>query len=102
MQVISRFSSAIVLSSGSAGYPVAAAVAALALLCASCGHSPPVVLAFRTEQQAQEHCPDDTVVWLDPLTASYHLKSSGSYGRNAGRYACRGEADRAGMQAMPD
>src|ERR1700739_4865464 len=39
---------------------------ALALSCAACGGSPTVLTAFRTEQQAQEHCPEDTIVWLDP------------------------------------
>jgi len=41
-------------------------VLALALSCAACGGSPMVLTAFRTEQQAQEHCPKDTMVWLDP------------------------------------
>src|SRR5215831_8929525 len=30
---------------------------ALTLSCAACGNSPVVLSAFRTEQQAQEHCP---------------------------------------------
>jgi hypothetical protein len=76
------------------------ALLALALLSA-CAHSPPVVLAFRTEQQAQQHCPGDAIVWLDSLTGNYYLKGSGSYGRNAGRYACRSEADSAGMHQLP-
>ena len=78
------------------------AVALLALaLFGACTHSPPVLMAFRTEPQAQQHCPDDTIVWLDPLTGNYYLKGSGSYGRNAGRYACRSEADSAGMHQLP-
>ena len=39
-------------------------LSALALFCAACGGSPVVLTAFRTEQQAQEHCPKDTIVWL--------------------------------------
>ena len=79
------------------------AVTALALPCGSCGHSPGVVVAFRTEQQAQQHCPDDTVVWVDPLSGAYYLKGHGSYGKtNAGRYACRGDADNGGMREMPN
>src|SRR5205085_968890 len=35
----------------------------LALSCAACGQSPTVLTAFRTEQQAQTHCPKDVVVW---------------------------------------
>ena len=75
------------------------AVIAVALACASCGHSPPVLVAFRTEQQAQQHCPGDTVVWLDIQNASYYLKGHGSYGETppTGRYACQGEADAAGL-----
>ena len=74
---------------------------ALALLCAACAHSPSVLTAFRTEQQAQEHCPNDPIVWVDPQSGSYYLKGSASYGRSgAGPYACRGEAESAGMHAL--
>ena len=74
---------------------------ALALWCAACGHAPTVLTAFQTEQQAQTHCPKDSVVWLDPQSGLYHLKGQGSYGgSNAGRYACRAEADAAGMHAI--
>ena len=76
-------------------------VLALALSCAACGGSPAVLTAFRTEQQAQEHCPKDTIVWLDPQSGAYYLKRSPSYGQaGAGRYACRGEAKDAGMREM--
>jgi hypothetical protein len=76
-------------------------VLALALSRAACGGSPVVLTAFRTEQQAQEHCPEDTIVWLDPQSGMYQLKGHGSYGLSgAGRYACRGEAERTGMHAM--
>ena len=76
-------------------------VLALALSCAACGGTPVVLTAFRTEQQAQEHCPEDTIVWLDPQSGMYQLKGHGSYGLSgAGRYACRGEAERTGMHAM--
>jgi hypothetical protein len=77
------------------------AVTAVALACASCGHSPPVLVAFRTEQQAQQHCPGDTVVWLDIQNAAYYLKGHGSYGGTpGGRYACQGEADAAGLHEI--
>ena len=76
-------------------------VMALALSCAACGQSPEVLVAFRTEPQAQEHCPNDTVVWVDPQSGAYYLKGRGSYGRaDAARYACRGEAERAGMREI--
>jgi hypothetical protein len=62
-----------------------------------------VLIAFRTEEQAQAHCPKDTVVWIDPQTAMYYLKGHDSYGRSpAGRYACRDEADQAGMHGVPN
>jgi hypothetical protein len=73
----------------------------VALSCAACGQSPPVLTAFRTEQQAQKHCPNDAVVWVDPQSGGYHLKGVAGYGRaDAGRYACRGEAEGAGMREM--
>ena len=75
----------------------------LAFSCAACGGSPTVLTAFRTEEQAHTHCPKDIVVWLDPQSGLYYLKGHGSYGRSdAGRYACRAEADAAGMHAMPN
>ena len=59
----------------------------LALSCAACGQSPMVLTAYRTEQQAQEHCPSDIVVWVDPQSGTYYLKRSASYGRaGLGRY----------------
>ena len=76
---------------------------ALILSCAACGQSPAVLTAFRTEEQAQAHCPKDTVVWVDPQSGIYYLKGRGSYGSSsAGRYGCRGEADAAGMHAVPN
>jgi hypothetical protein len=75
----------------------------LVLSCAACGGSPTVLTAFRTEEQAQTHCPKDIVVWLDPQSGLYYLKGHGSYGRsNAGRYACRAAADAAGIHGMPN
>ena len=79
------------------------AIMALALPCVACGQSTTVLLAFRTEQQAQEHCPDDAVVWLDLQSFTDRVKAQGSYSRSdSGRYACRGEADRAGMHLVPN
>jgi hypothetical protein len=73
----------------------------LALTCAACRQSPAILSAFRTEQQAQQHCPSDAVVWVDAQSGTYQLKGQGTYGISAtGRYACRSEADGAGMHAM--
>ena len=92
-------------SSGKAGghRPLWLVLTALALSGTACGQSPPVLTVYRTEDQAQTHCPKDAVVWLEPLGGTYYLKGHGSYGRsNTGRYACRGEADAAGMHGTPN
>jgi hypothetical protein len=76
-------------------------LASLPLAFAACAHAPEVLVAFRTEQQAQEHCPKDTVVWVDPQSGGYYLNTSPSYGHaGTGRYACRREAELAGMRAV--
>jgi hypothetical protein len=55
---------------------------------------------FPTEAQARQHCPTDTVVWLNLPTGIYHLKGQRWYGRtNSGAYVCQGEADHAGMRS---
>jgi type IV secretory pathway protease TraF len=54
---------------------------------------------YPTETQAHQHCPADTVVWLNLPTGIYHFKDQRWYGRtNSGAYVCRGEADGAGMR----
>ena len=80
------------------------ALTAIALSCAACGQSTPAVLiAFRTEEQAQAHCPKDSVVWVEPQSGMYYLKGHPSYAHSTvGRYACRGDADLAGMHAVPN
>ena len=81
---------------------VAMLMMGLALSCATCAHSPEMLVAFRTEQQAKEHCPNGTVVWLNPQAGTYSLEGSASYGSaSAGRYACREEAENAGMHMGP-
>jgi hypothetical protein len=48
---------------------------------------------FRYEAQAQRHCPDDTVVWLDLPRGVYYRKGQKRYARGAtGSFVCRGEA----------
>ena len=52
---------------------------------------------FPTEQQAQEHCPKDVVVWLNLPTGVYHFKGQRWYGQTkSGAYVCQKEADQAG------
>ena len=48
---------------------------------------------FRYQDQAQRHCPDDTVVWLDFSRGRYYSKGQKLYGRGLnGSYVCREEA----------
>jgi hypothetical protein len=55
---------------------------------------------FPTAKEAQQHCPDDLVVWLDPPTRAYHYRGQRWYGSTKnGAYVCRNEAVRAGMRA---
>jgi hypothetical protein len=63
--------------------------------------SPRVPLStFPTEQQAQQHCPADTVVWLNLPSGIYHFKGERWYGSTkSGAYVCQREADSAGDRA---
>lgn len=55
---------------------------------------------FPTEQQAQQHCPNDTVVWLNLPTGIYHFKGELWYGMTKrGAFVCQKEADQAGDRA---
>ena len=53
--------------------------------------SPTAPLAnFPNERQAQQHCPGDTVVWLNLPSGIYHFKGQRWYGRtNSGAFVCR-------------
>ena len=49
---------------------------------------------FTAEGQAQQHCPADTVVWLNLPTRIYHWKGMRWYGSTKnGAYVCKMEAD---------
>jgi hypothetical protein len=55
---------------------------------------------FPTEQQAQQHCPNDTVVWLNLPTGIYHFGGERWFGATkSGAFVCRKEADQAGDRA---
>jgi hypothetical protein len=55
------------------------------------------LLTFASEQQAQQHCPTDTIVWVNLPTGIYHYKGQRWYGNtNSGAYVCKAEADQAG------
>ena len=54
---------------------------------------------FRVEGQAQMHCPNDTVVWLDLKKRIYYLQRQRLYGAgNTAVFACRKEARRNGYR----
>ena len=69
-----------------------------AILLAATLASPGLAQAqFRSEQQAQQHCPKDVVVWLNLPTGIYHMSGERWYGRTkSGAYVCEKEADQAG------
>ena len=54
---------------------------------------------FRYEYQAQRHCPEDSIVWLDFKRGRYYLKGQRRYASgNTGTFACRNEARDSGYR----
>jgi|PersoiStandDraft_1058852.scaffolds.fasta_scaffold05976_4 hypothetical protein len=55
------------------------------------------LILFPTENQAQQHCQSDVVVWLNLPTHIYHWKGMRWYGNTKnGSYVCKKEADENG------
>lgn len=55
---------------------------------------------FQTEAQAQQHCPADTVVWVNTPTGVYHFKGQRWYANTKhGAFGCQKEADTTGYRA---
>jgi hypothetical protein len=55
---------------------------------------------YKTEKQAQAHCPSDVVVWLNTSSKIYHYKWQRWYGAtHNGTYMCKQEAEAAGDRA---
>lgn len=55
---------------------------------------------FASQAQAQQHCPADTVVWLNTKSGIYHYQGSRWYASTEhGTYVCEKEAIAAGMRA---
>jgi hypothetical protein len=55
---------------------------------------------FRTETAAQQHCPKDTIVWLNLPTMIGHYKGQRWYGNTRhGAYVCQKEAAAEGARA---
>jgi hypothetical protein len=58
--------------------------------------SAPLTL-YSSEEQSQQHCPSDVVVWLNLPTHIYHWKGMRWYGNTKnGAYVCKKEADENG------
>jgi len=54
---------------------------------------------FRYEAQAQQHCPADTVVWLDFRKQTYYSRGQKRYARGLdGSFVCRSEARASGYR----
>jgi hypothetical protein len=54
---------------------------------------------FRYEAQAQRHCSNDAVVWLDWSRRVYYLKGQKRYARGlSGSFVCRDEARASGYR----
>jgi hypothetical protein len=74
--------------------PIGLAVALMVALTAP-GARAQVLTPFRYEDQAQRHCPTDTVVWLDFKKRKYYLASQKLYGNGLhGSFVCREDARR--------
>jgi hypothetical protein len=55
---------------------------------------------FTQEDRAQQHCPKDTVVWLNLPTMIWHYKGQRWYGNTKhGAYVCEKEAAAGGARA---
>lgn len=58
------------------------------------------LIFFTTEMAAQNHCQNDTVVWLNLPTGIWHYKGARWYGRTKrGAFVCQNEAMMAGDRA---
>jgi hypothetical protein len=54
---------------------------------------------FRYQYQAQRHCPEDTIVWLDFKRERYYLKGQKRYASgHTGSFVCRNEARDSGYR----
>lgn len=58
------------------------------------------VQLFDNEPEAQRHCPNDVVVWVNTPSGIYHFKGMRWYGNtNHGAYVCQREGDQSGYRA---
>jgi hypothetical protein len=76
-----------------------AAIALLLLVLAASQAAALPLTIFRYEDQAQRHCPSDTVVWLDFNKRRYYSKQQKQYGHGFhGSYVCGSEARSGGYR----
>ena len=69
------------------------ALSLLAILAGAATAAALPLTPFRYQDQAQRHCPGDTVVWLDFDKGKYYAKGQKLYGRDLnGSFVCREEA----------
>jgi hypothetical protein len=54
---------------------------------------------FHSEQEAKQHCPNDTAVWVNRKTGVYHFTGERYGATKEGAYQCRKEADAEGDRA---
>lgn len=74
--------------------PIGLAIALMVALTAT-NASAQVLTPFRYEDQAQRHCPADTVVWLDFKKRKYYFSGQKLYGSGLhGSFVCREDARR--------
>ena len=57
------------------------------------------VASFNSEEEAHIHCPQDTVVWLNPHVGRWYTKKSRHYANDGyGAFVCEKEARKAGYK----
>jgi hypothetical protein len=67
---------------------------------AGSGYPAPTLTLFQNEQQAETHCPQDTVVRLNLSSGIYHFKGQRWYANTInGAFVCEQEANLAGDRA---
>jgi hypothetical protein len=77
---------------------LAACAATMLVIAGAIGNAVALSL-FSSESQAQQHCPNDSVVWLDFKKRIYYLPGQRQYARGrTAIFVCRGEAKKNGYR----
>ena len=72
----------------------------LFLSCMPTGFAGEGLTLYKSEQAAQQHCPNDLVVWLNTASGIWHQPDGRWYGRTKqGAFVCRNEAAMNGNRA---